>query len=540
MKLAEAWRLSRPPYKEIVYKSLAEERGRMWWGGFGRGPCIEEAQSELRVTKKVLRIAKFDKLIVAVFNVVASVLPFTMLVTGSPLHGLPISISLSLAITFGLTTLYAIQTFSSFVGPESSTLLATLPLSKADFSLITLLSFVRSVDYLAIGAILGQVVAVAYLTVSPLAMVLMLTVSLMNVVLAVAIALWFVRIFYKNLSHGGKSGGARILRFAFILMWGALLFGVGFLFSVPWLVFPLLERMLLNPNQISSLFFYLLHPFSSGIAIATLVYPATGFSSALMASLAMVGHITLAGVAGKWVLATVKRTSQGSEIKVARKSTLDLSIKTYNPLRGYVMKDLRVSSRSPSTAFFFALPIVETIIVSLLIVNLETLRASAVLVATFMGGICTLLTPLALLNGEGKGLEYTKTLPVRATRIIASKTLITVAAYMPVPLALLGVALVKPLISSVIIFIPYFIILAVASASVFEIKLFLGSAAKGEIAALVQDLEKLIVGVLALLIPEVAYAAMYLMSVDHILAILTMGIVTFSELAVALHLLKRG
>jgi hypothetical protein len=101
-------------------------------------------------------------------------------------------------------------------------------------------------------------------------------------------------------------------------------------------------------------------------------------------------------------------------------------------------------------------------------------------------------------------------------------------------------ALVKPLTSPVIIFIPYFVILAVASASVFEIKLFLGSAAKGEIAALVQDLKKLIVGVLALLIPEVAYAAIYFLSVDHILAILTMGIVTFAELAVALHLLKRG
>jgi hypothetical protein len=171
--------------------------------------------------------------------------------------------------------------------------------------------------------------------------------------------------------------------------------------------------------------------------------------------------------------------------------------------------------------------------------NFETLGASTMLVATFMGGIFSLLTPLALLNGEGKGLEYTKTLPVRTNRIITSKTLITIVAYMSVPLVLLGMALAKPLTSPVIIFIPYFIILAVASASVFETKLFLGPAAKGEIAALVQDLKKLIAGALAILIPEVAYAAIYLMSVDHILAIFTMGIVAFSELAVALHLLKR-
>ncbi len=100
-------------------------------------------------------------------------------------------------------------------------------------------------------------------------------------------------------------------------------------------------------------------------------------------------------------------------------------------------------------------------------------------------------------------------------------------------------ALAKPLTSLVIIFIPCFIILAVASASVFEVKLFLGSATRGEITALIQDLQKLTVGAMALLIPEVVYAAVYLLSVDHILAILTMGGATFMELAVALQLLKR-
>ncbi len=38
---------------------------------------------------------------------------------------------------------------------------------------------------------------------------------------------------------------------------------------------------------------------------------------------------------------------------------------------------------------------------------------------------------------------------------------------------------------------------------------------------------------------QVVYAAVYLLSVDHILAILTMGGATFMELAVALQLLKR-
>ena len=78
--------------------------------------------------------------------------------------GLSSSVSLSLAITFGFMTLYAIQTLSSFVGAESSVLLSTLPISSDDFSLITLFSFVRSVDYLVVGSVLSQVILVAYLT----------------------------------------------------------------------------------------------------------------------------------------------------------------------------------------------------------------------------------------------------------------------------------------------------------------------------------------------------------------------------------------
>ncbi|PVX23741.1 MAG: hypothetical protein CW691_09750, partial [Candidatus Bathyarchaeum sp.] len=164
MRLLEAWRHSRLPYKEVVYKSIAEEKGRMWWGGFGKGRIGADAQDDSELTKKALRIAKFDKTLVAIFSVLAAVIPFTAQFFGSPVLGLTSAVSLSLAVTFGFTALYAIQTFSSFVSPESSALLSTLPLNQRDFSLITLFSFVRSVDYIVVGSILSQVILVAYVT----------------------------------------------------------------------------------------------------------------------------------------------------------------------------------------------------------------------------------------------------------------------------------------------------------------------------------------------------------------------------------------
>jgi hypothetical protein len=184
--------------------------------------------------------------------------------------------------------------------------------------------------------------------------------------------------------------------------------------------------------------------------------------------------------------------------------------------------------------------VLETVIVALLITNYAILRVSTILVATITGGIFALLMPLALLSAEGKGLEYTKTLPVNVNRIIISKTLISTATYVPVPLALLGLAFMKPLTSPLAILIPFVTILAIASASIFEIRLFLSSAVKGRIAALTLDLEKLIVGIMITFIPEVAYATTYFISFDHILAILIMGGAAVAELAMAVYLLKRS
>jgi hypothetical protein len=180
------------------------------------------------------------------------------------------------------------------------------------------------------------------------------------------------------------------------------------------------------------------------------------------------------------------------------------------------------------------------VIITLLISSFETLRTAVVLVATSMGGVFALFLPLALLSAEGRGLEYTKTLPINSRRIIVSKALVSTAAYVPVPLALVGLSSVKPLTSLSAILIPFFITMAVASASIFEIKLFLRNAAKGKIAAVVSDLEKLIVGVLTILVPEAAYAAAFRKSLDHSFSLLVLGGTALAELTVAVYMLRRS
>ena len=224
----------------------------------------------------------------------------------------------------------------------------------------------------------------------------------------------------------------------------------------------------------------------------------------------MVGYGLLAVFAGKWSLGTVRRVSQGAGVNIARVTARDFSVNPRGPLLGYVFKDLKVASRNPATAFFFALPVLETVIITLLDSNFGALRTALVLTGTSLGAVFALFSAPCPLSAEGKGLEYTKTLPISSRRIVVPKALVSTATYVPVPLALAVLSLFKPLTSPSAILIPFLIILPVASASIFEIKLFLRTAAKGKIASVLNDFEKLTVGVAVILVPEVAYAAGFL------------------------------
>jgi hypothetical protein len=82
--------------------------------------------------------------------------------------------------------------------------------------------------------------------------------------------------------------------------------------------------------------------------------------------------------------------------------------------------------------------------------------------------------------------------------------------------------------------------MAVASASVFEIKLFLRTAAEGKIASVLNDFEKLAVGVFVILIPIVAYATTFLVTFNHDFSLLAIGGVALAELALALYVLGRS
>jgi hypothetical protein len=321
------------------------------------------------------------------------------------------------------------------------------------------------------------------------------------------------------------------------MMWGLLLVGVGFLFSIPWYIMPAVENALMGTGGVN-LLLGLLYPFSTGVVVMEVVYSNVALGLAILASVALAGYVMLAVFAGKWSLGTVKSITQDSGLKVTRIEATDFSLKTRRPLLAYILKDLKVASKNPGTAFFFAMPFLETIIITLFISNYAALRVSLVLISSLMGGAFALFLPLALLTAEGKGLEYTKTLPISSGRIIVSKAFVASGAYAFVPLVLVGLALVKPLTTFSAAFIPVFTLIAVLSANVFEMKLFFRTAAKSRLASLVNDVEKLIVGLLTILVPELVYATAVLSSFGYGFSLLLMGATVLFELSIAAYVLE--
>ncbi|TRO51259.1 hypothetical protein E2P63_05050 [Candidatus Bathyarchaeota archaeon] len=98
----------------------------------------------------------------------------------------------------------------------------------------------------------------------------------------------------------------------------------------------------------------------------------------------------------------------------------------------------------------------------------------------------------------------------------------------------------KPLTSPTALLIPFFIILSIASASIFEMQQFLSSVTKGRLAALIHDLKKLIIGIAILLLPLVVYSVLYLVSFSHIFAVFIMGCISVLEIVIAFALLKHN
>ena len=527
MKTADAWRLSAIPYSEMAFRSILQNSSNMWWGSFGRGSSESSEREDL--VKRALRIARFDKLIVAVLVTVAAGSPFFPLALGAS-YGISAPITLSLTVSFALVVLYGVQTLSSFVTSGPSPVLSTLPLMRNDVSLVNLFSFVRTSDYPVVGAVASQVFFVTLVTRSAVSGLFMLLAGAMNSVMAVGVALWLSSVFYRNIlgSKQGRRGGA--LRLVLLLAWGVVVLGIGVLFAAAGYLIPLVQGVLATPDALTGYILSLVYPFSLGISVGSVGNGFTGSSVEKMALAATAAYLLIAVAVSKWSMGSVASFPESASSAAGAGRTRDTSVPLRKPVAAYVRKDLRAASANLPSAFLFALPAFETLIILLIRAYLPKLGASTLLVAMTLGGVVSLILPLVLISSEGTGFDFAKTMPLRMRTIVFSKALIATAVFLPAAAVAYAESLMKPFATPFSILIPVASILAVAAASLLEVRLFLGFAPSGRAMFALQEFGRMAAGAGVVLLPAVIYVVAYIPTFNHALAVGAMVVVASTEL----------
>jgi hypothetical protein len=536
MKTSDAWRLSAIPYSEMAFRSILQNSSNMWWGSFGRGT---ETQEQGDLVKRALRIARFDKVVLALFVTVAAGAPFYPQVLGAA-YGLSASVTLSLAVSFALIVLYGMQTLSSFVTGGPSPVLATLPLVRSDVSLVNLLSLVRTSDFPIVGSVACQVFFVALLGGSAVSGLLMLLVGVANSALAVSVSLWLSRIFYRDVVGSRRSRGGGALRLVLLSAWGIVVVGIGVLFAAAGYLIPLVQGALANPGGLAGPILSLVYPFSLGVSVGATTHLSaiSGVEGTALAATA--GYLLVTVAASRWSASAVANFQEGASPAPGIGRAPDTRIGPRGPVVAYLVKDLRMASVNLPSAFLFALPTFETIVVLLYRAGLPTLRASTLLVSTVLGGMVSLILPLVLISSEGAGFDFAKSMPVRMRTIVLSKSLFATAIYVPAVAATYVQGLLKPLASPTSSLIPLASVLAVAAASSLEVRLFLGFAPAGRATFAIQEFGRLAAGAILVILPATIFAMTYVLTLDHALAAIGMLAVASSELIAVIWFVRRN
>src|SRR5579884_1820931 len=538
MKFTEAWKLSQIPYQELVFKSFIKSRGISY---ISRTYLSDGKSSNEKMIRRVIRSAAGNKIIVALIIAVASFISFIQSEYQYTTLSILIGSSLSLLMIFGYTLLYEIQFLPSMLDEQPTEVLYSLPIYNSDISYILTLAFIRAMDFIIIVDIAVPSLLVLILTHSLLASFIEMIGTITSIALATGLAIYLLKIFYKITSQEKKSKAESIVRLTFTIVWGALVMSLGLLYNYNTYLTPGLEKIITEGSVTSILFLSSIPSFSFSFLILSTLgsksyiasYAATGFSAF---------YVGLSVLVILWSLSTIG-TFNNLHRNTNREAPRDLKLVLRGQTVGYAIKDFRIASRNPTTAFLLAAPVLEAAIVLFPLITANVIGTITVLVGTAIGGIFTCFVVVGLLTAEGTGIEYTRTLPLSTNTIMHSKAFTATISYIPVTIifALLGV--LKPAIFGSVSLIPLWELPAVAAAALVEMIIMKSS---GEERILVFNLSSsilyfftsILLSGLVLGLPLVSFILTNLILGQKITSEIALALVSLIEFIIMMHLTK--
>ncbi|MEM3802926.1 MAG: hypothetical protein QXX17_00800 [Conexivisphaerales archaeon] len=476
MRFDEAWKLSQIPYQELVFKSFIKSRGFSY---LSKTSNSNSKISNEKLLKKVIQSANRNKIAISLIIATASSLSFIQFGYQHTELTFLIATSLSLLMIFGYVILYEIQFLPSILDEQPTDVLNSLPLLNKDVSYILTLSFVRAMDYIMIAAIVTPATIIFFITHSFAAFFVEMTGAIVSLLLGTGLAIYLSKIFYRTLSYGKKSKLNSVTRLLFIIIWGALVMSLGFLYNYNTYLSPALEYILTEGNKTSILLLSSIPSFSFAFLLSYVLGNKFSFVSYISIIFSIL-YLSISLAIGIWSFNTI--SSLGDKKQYTHEEIpRDFKLVLRKRLFAYSLKDFRIASRNPTTAFLVAAPVLETLIVLFPLITSNILGTITTLVSTVIGGIFACFVVMGLLTAEGNGLEYTKTLPVNMNTIMYSKALTATISYIPIPVIFLLLAILKPFLFGSISLIPLWELPAVTSATLAEMIIIMKASGEGKV-----------------------------------------------------------
>jgi|ADKI01.1.fsa_nt_gi predicted permease len=537
MKFTEAWKLSQIPYQELVFKSFIKSRGISY---ISKTQLSDGKSSNEKMIRRVIRSAVGNKIVVALIIAVASFISFIQSEYQYTTLSILIGSSLSLLMIFGYTLLYEIQFLPSMLDEQPTELLYSLPIYNSDISYILILAFIRAMDFIIIVDIAVPSLLVLILTHSLLASFIEMIGAITSVALATGLAIYLSKIFYQIANREKRSRTESIVRLMFTVVWGALVMSLALLYNYNTYLTPSLEKIITESSMSSILILSSIPSFSFSFLISSTLggksyvasYAAIGFSAL---------YVGLSVLVILWSLRTIA-TFNNLHHDTNRKTPRDLKLVLRGQTVGYSIKDFRIASRNPTTAFLLAAPVLEAAIVLFPLITANVVGTITVLVGTVIGGIFTCFVVIGLLTAEGTGIEYTRTLPLSTNKIMHSKAFTATISYIPVPVifALLGV--IKPAIFNFISLIPLWELPAVAAAALVEMMIIVKSSGEERVlifnlsSSILYFIASILVSCLVLGLPLVSFILTNLILGQKIASEIVLALVSSAEFIIMMHL----
>ena len=440
-KLSGLWKISSIIYREICFQSFSLHLGTTL-------PKMD-AQKIGKLARQAEIKVLVSKILIMFFVAFLAVLPlgyWSYFVAGLKLaEELAVvgCVSTYLAYLLFLFVMLGLQATTSLMATRAFEILSSLPISRRDLSKIALLSFFRIFDIPLIVALLAFPLAFFIAVRSFWGSLAALFAVVLTEIFALALTIGLAKVFYsKIVGGGGDSKYKTVLRFIYMLIWILPSFGIYFVMNFATQILQTFVHSLTQISFVHMFVLALLYPFSLGFIVAFAAFPnKIGLAVTAVLVVSTVLYSVLGYFGLNYTGLTIKRISSSGVIVASKAFVKDLLIRPKSAFLGVVVKDLRVASRSPSSASILMLPVLQTIILIVSLLSLTNID-----LATFLGfltgvSLLSLIVTPMLFSAETLASAYIRSLPLKRRTVIAAKTFLSTLSYLGCVIALTIVTL---------------------------------------------------------------------------------------------------